>query len=164
MREVEPLKRLLLIPILIAATFSLTLSQTPGVETKTRGNLLTGTWKARQPDPNQPFQSLTLRFELSKDVVLLTYKSVNREKKREAGTKKLYPDGKEHPNAAAPSSVEVARWVSPDTFEVIAKKNGKVVGEARYSISKDGKTLTAKLRGTDPRGSQFQQIIVLDRN
>ena len=44
----------------------------------------------------------------------------------------------------------------------MAKKDGKVVGQSAYEISKDGKTLTAKVKGIDASGREFEQVIVFD--
>jgi hypothetical protein len=163
----EPMKRFLLIPILIMTAASLALSQTPSVETKTKGNPLVGAWKANleksQRDPNHQFQSLTMRFEVSDEAMLLTFSGVNMAGKQESGTRKLRPDGKEYPIAEAPGVVEITKWVGSHTLELVAKKDGKVVGESTYEVSKDGKTLTSKVRGTDAKGRQFEQVIVVDR-
>jgi hypothetical protein len=161
------MKRLLLIPILIVAGYALTLSQTPGAGTKTKDSPLAGTWKAdlakSQRDPNHQFRSLTLRFEVSDEAVSLTFTGVNMAGKEESGTRKFRPDGKEYPVAAASGVVEMARWVGPNTLEIVAKKDGKVVGESAYEVTKDRETLTSKVKGTDAKGRQFEQIIVFER-
>ena len=108
------MKRVLLIPILMMAISSLALSQTPGVETKTKGNLFAGTWKAdlskSQRDPNHQFQSLTMRFDVSDEAVSFTFTGVNMAGKEESGTRKVRPDGKEYPVAEAPGVVTITRW------------------------------------------------------
>jgi hypothetical protein len=161
------MKRFLMIPILVIAVSSLALSQTPGVETSTKGNLLAGTWKAdlskSQRDPNHQFQSLTMRFEVSDESVSFIFIGVNMGGKEESGTRTVRPDGKEYPVNEAPGVVTIARWVGSNTLELVAKKDGKVVGESTYEVSKDGKTLTSKVKGTDAKGRQFEQVIVFDR-
>ena len=161
------MKRVLMIPILVIAVSSLALSQTPGVETKTKGNVFAGTWKAdlskSQRDPNHQFQSLTMRFEVSDEAVSFTFIGVNMGGKEESGTRKVRPDGKEYPVDEAPGVVAIARWVGSNTLELVAKKDGKVVGESTYEVSKDGKTLTSIVKGTDAKGRQFEQVIVFDR-
>lgn len=141
------------------------LSQTPGVATK--GNALAGTWKANleksQRDPNHQFQRLTMRFEVSDETVSFTFTGVNMGGKEESGTSKVRPDGKEYPVAEAPGVVTMARWAGANTLEIVARKNGKVVGASTYEVAKDGKTLTSKVKGTDAKGRQFEQVIVFDR-
>jgi hypothetical protein len=130
-------------------------------------NPFAGEWKANlsksQRDPNHLFKSVTLRFEISDDVVSITYKGVNMSGNEESGTSKLHPDGKEHPIAEAPGIVEVSRWVGPRLLETVGKKDGKAIGQSTYEISSDGNTLTAKIRGIDASGSTFEQVIVFDR-
>ncbi len=70
--------------------------------------------------------------------------------KHESSTLTLHPDGQEHPvSPQAPSVVVITTFVGPRMLETRAKK--------------DGKTLTATVRGTDGAGKPFAQIIVFDR-
>ena len=161
------MRKFLAPPILLMAVVSLAFSQTPGVETKPKRNPLVGKWKANlsksQRDPNHQFQSLALRFEISDDALLLTFTGVSMSGKEESGTQKIHPDGKERPVAEAHGIVEVSRWVDSHILESVAKKDGTVIGASRYEVSSDGKTLTSKVKGTDAKGRQFEQVIVFDR-
>jgi hypothetical protein len=161
------MKRFLVIPILIIAAAAYCLSQTPGVDTKSKGGPLAGTWNANlaksKQHPSHQFQSATLVFDIAPDGVLLTFTGINMSGNKESGTRKLNPDGREHPIAGAPGVLETARWVDSRTLEVVAKKDGKVVGQGSYKVSPDGKTLTAKLKGIDASGAEFEQVIVFDR-
>ena len=161
------MKRFLPISILIIAAFFITLSQALEADTRTKASPFSGTWKANisksKQHPNHLFESATLRFEVSDDVVLLTYTGVNMSGEQESGTTKLHPDGKEHLFAEAPGVVEVTKWVGSHILETVAKKDGKVVGQSRYEVSSDGKTLTAKVKGIDASGAEFEQVIVFDR-
>ena len=179
------MNRILLVPILIMAASFLGLGQRSDEGTKTnpfasalqenflrqragtKTNPLAGTWKANlsksQRDPNHQFQSLTLRFEVSDEAVLLTFTGVNMAGKQESGTRKLRPDGKEYPVAEAPGVVEIAKWMGTNTLAIVAKKDKQVVGESTYEVAQDGKTLTSKVKGTDAKGRQFEQLIVFDR-
>ncbi len=128
----------------------------------------TGTWIANlsksQRHPNHLFQSMTMRIDVSGDAVSLTYAGVNMSGKHESGTTKLHPDGKEHPvSAEAPGVVAVTRWVGSHILDMIAKKDGEVIGQGTYEVSSDGSTLTAKVWGTDANGAPFEQVIVSDR-
>ena len=128
---------------------------------------LAGTWKANlaksERHPNHQFESLTLRLEVSDDAVLVIYTGVNMSGQQESGTRKLHPDGKEYPIAEAPGVVEVKKWVGAKALKSEAKKDGKVVGASAYEVSSDGKTLTAKVKGVDASGREFEQVIVFDR-
>ncbi|SRR6266571_534213 len=130
-------------------------------------NLLEGTWKANisksQRDPKHLFESVTLTFQVSEDVVSLTFTGVNMSGEQESGTRKFHADGKEYPIVEAPGMVEVSKWMGSNVMETVAKKDGKVVGQSTYEVSSDGKTLTAKIKGIDESGSTFEQVIVFDR-
>jgi hypothetical protein len=130
-------------------------------------NALAGTWQANisksQRHPNHLFKSATLRFEVSDDVVSMTYTGVNMSGVEETGVFKIHPDGKEHPIPGAPGLVEVSRWAGSRILETVAKQDGKMVGHSSYEVSEDGKTLTAKISGSDASGAEFEQIIVCDR-
>ena len=126
-----------------------------------------GTWKANlaksQRHENHLFESLTMRFEVSDDAVLLTYTGVNMGGKQESSTRKLHPDGKEYPVAEAPGVVVVTKWVGSRILESVARRDGKLLGQSTYEVSSDGKTLTAKIKGIDASGREFEQVIVFDR-
>ena len=128
---------------------------------------LAGTWQANisksQRHPNHLFKSATMTFEVSDTLVSLTFTGVNMSGAEEKGTFDIHPDGKEHPIPGAPGLVEVSRWISPRVLDTLARKDGKVVGHSSYEVSDDGKTLTAKLSGSDSSGAEFEQIIVCDR-
>lgn len=128
---------------------------------------LAGTWQANisksQRHPNHLFKSATLRFEVSGEVVSLTYTGVNMSGAEEKGTFDIHPDGKEHPIPGAPGLVEMSRWISPRVLDTVATKDKKVVGHSSYEVSDDGKTLTARISGSDASGAEFEQIIVCDR-
>ena len=162
------MKRFSLIPLLIVVASALALGQTSGVDTKTKGNPLAGTWKANlsksQRHPNHLFESMTLHFEITDDSVSLTYTGVNMMGEQESGTRNLHADGKEYPISEAPGVVEVTKWAGSRTLETVAKKDGKVIGQGTYEVSSDGKTLTAKVKGIDGTGVEFEQVIVFDRD
>lgn len=130
-------------------------------------NPLSGAWQANisksTRHPNHLFKSIALRFEVSEDVVSMTFNGVNMSDVEETGTFKFHPDGKEHPVPGAPGVVELSRWAGPRILETVAKQDGKVVGHSSYEVSEDGKTLTAKISGSDAGGLEFEQIIVCDR-
>src|SRR5262245_23693788 len=130
-------------------------------------NAFEGTWKANiaksQRHPNHLFQSATLRLEVAENVVTLAYTGVNMSGQEEKGTTTIYPDGKEYPVGEAPGVVQVSKWAGSNILETVARKDGKVIGQSTYEISSDGKTMTAKVKGFDAAGAEFQQVIVFDR-
>jgi hypothetical protein len=131
-------------------------------------NPFTGTWTANieksRRHANHQFQSATLTFEISGDVVSLTHAGVNMAGKRESGTTVLHPDGQERlVSPQAPGVAVATTWVGAHVLETVAKKDGHVVGSGSYAVSQDGTTLTATVAGTDAAGARFEQVIVFDR-
>jgi len=126
-----------------------------------------GIWIANlaksQRHENHQFKSAMMKFEFSDDLVLLTYTGVNMAGKEEKGTSRIHPDGKEHSVTEAPGVATISNWTTSHILEIVARKDGNVVGESKYEVSKDGKTLTATVKGIDAKGRSFEQIIVFDR-
>jgi hypothetical protein len=131
-------------------------------------NPFLGTWIANieksRRHVNHQFQSATLRFEVSGDVVSLTHAGVNMSGKSESGTTVLTADGQEHTvSPQAPGVVTVTKWVGTRVLAMEAKKDGRVVGSATYAVSEDGNTLTATVTGIDAADKSFDQVVVFDR-
>jgi hypothetical protein len=133
-----------------------------------RMNPFLGTWVANleksRRHANHQFQSATLTFEVSGDVVSITHTGVNMAGKAESGTTVLHADGVEHAvSPQAPGVVAVTRWQDPSVLATEARMSGRLVGSATYVVSDDGRTLTATVGGIDAAGKAFDQIIVFDR-
>jgi len=129
--------------------------------------LFTGSWIAdlekSQRDANHLFSGLTIKFEFVDDMVLLTYSGINKSGHTEGATRKLHPDGKEHPIPEAPAYTQIDKWRGSNLLESVSMKDGQEAGQSTYEISSDKKTLTAKVKGIDASGRRFEQIIVLNR-
>lgn len=131
-------------------------------------NPLTGVWIANiarsQRHANHQFRSATLRFDISDGAISLTQAGANNSGKHESSTLTLQPDGEEHAaSPQAPGVVVVTRWIGANVLETIGKKGDDVLGRATYEVSPDGRTLTARVAGTDASGAAFEQVIVFDR-
>ena len=127
-----------------------------------------GTWVANleksRRHANHQFQSATLTFEVSGDAVSLTHAGVNMAGKTESGTTVLQADGQEHPvSPQAPGVIAVTEWVGTHMLAMEARNDERVVGSATYSVSDDGKMLTATVAGIDAAGKSFDQVIIFDR-
>lgn len=131
-------------------------------------SIFVGSWIANieksRRHANHQFESATLTFDVAGDVVTLTHAGVNASGKQESGTTVLRSDGQDHPvSPLAPGVVAATRWRDANVLETIARKDGQVVGEGTYEVSRDGTTLTATVAGIDGKGSRFEQVIVFDR-
>jgi hypothetical protein len=126
-----------------------------------------GSWTANlsrsKLDPNHQFERATLEFALAGDTVTITHGGINASGQQESGVIELQADGKEHPFPGAPGIVHVTRWIGKHVLETVGKKGDQVTGRGVYEVSADGKTLTATVSGTDASGTEFEQVIVFDR-
>ena len=153
--------------VLVAVTAQLIIAGAPPAAALDEPSPLAGTWKANisksKRHPNHLFKSATLRFDVSNEVVTLSFTGENMSGMEEKGTTIFHPDGKEHPLEGLPGAVEISKWLRAGTIETIAKKDGKVIGQSTFEVSSDGKLLTATISGTDASGAWFEQVIVCDR-
>jgi hypothetical protein len=72
-------------------------------------------------------------------------------------------DGKDHPvegPTVPPGFTIAATSKGPRAFELVEKVNGKIVYRGSYSLSEDGKTLTASFT---PEGTNEKVTAVYDR-
>jgi hypothetical protein len=64
-------------------------------------------------------------------------------------------DSEEHSLKGDPSAdTTVARRIDAYTYEAVNLKNGEEVGRMRFSVSKDGKTLTIFRQNKNPQGEE----------
>ena len=131
-------------------------------------NPFTGTWVAdiskSQRHQKHLFQSATLQFDVSGNVVTLTQAGVNMSGKHESSTLELRADGQEHAvSPQAPGVVVVTKWIGTHVLETIGKRGTEIIGCGTYQVSADGRTLTATVSGTDAQGAIFEHVIVFDR-
>lgn len=128
----------------------------------------TGKWIANlaksRRHANHQFQSATLQFEVSGNTIGLTQAGVNMSGKNESSTLTLQADGEEYPaSPQAPGVMVVTRWMGTHGLETIGKRGADILGRGAYEVSADGRTLTAKVAGTDAQGAAFEQEIVFER-
>jgi hypothetical protein len=89
-------------------------------------NPFLGTWVANleksRRHANHQFQSATLTFEVSGDVVSLTHAGVNIAGEPESGATVLHADGVAHAvSPQAPGVVAVTKWIGTHVLETVAR-------------------------------------------
>jgi hypothetical protein len=73
-------------------------------------------------------------------------------------------DGKDYPVTGSPDSdARSYTKVNDRTLQLTAKKNGKVIATGRTVVSADGKSRTATVTGTTPKGKKFKNVAVYDK-
>lgn len=129
-----------------------------------------GTWKLNveksEFDENHRPTAGTMVLELDPEgCYLLTAEGAkpNGEKVAER-PQKMIPDGKPHPIPGMPGLSAMASRPEPNTLAAEARReDGSVVGGGSYTVSADGRSLTATTFGYDTQLRQFKVRTVWDR-
>ncbi len=73
-------------------------------------------------------------------------------------------DGKDNPIKGSKLADTIAlKRIDAYTTESTSKKDGKVVSKSKRTLSKDGKVITLKSTGTNPKGEKFNNIAVYEK-
>ena len=73
-------------------------------------------------------------------------------------------DGKEYPvTGDVNSDSRSYKKINDRTYEVSAKKGDKVTVSGRVVVSADGKTRTARVKGTRPSGEKFETTAIYEK-
>jgi hypothetical protein len=105
-----------------------------------------GTWKANlaksKPHPANQFRSVMLQLSVRGNVMTIAQSLVGESGEEERNRTALHVDGLEHMSDDRPGFGVVASWRGSHVFEVIARKDGEVVGVGTYEVSADGRELS----------------------
>ena len=73
-------------------------------------------------------------------------------------------DGKDYPVTGSDTFDTIAlKRLDDQTVESTLKKSGKVITTARRVVSKDGKTMTLTMTGTNAKGQKVKNIAVYEK-
>ena len=126
-----------------------------------------GTWKLNPRksnfDPNHRPSDGTLRFERESGGYVMRAEGVCDGKRVEENPQTFLLDGAPHAVPGAPEVTVISTLSEPHTIRTEARSGNRIVGEGTYSVSSDGATLTATVRGTDAQQRAFQTTVVWDR-
>ena len=118
-------------------------------------NPLIGTWKVNLAkstfSPGPPPKSSTRTFTQNGDGLKFGITIVNADGSASVPTSwAAHFDGKDYPGVGTPANDTVMiTMTDASTLDVTSKKGGKVTGTRRYTVSKDGKTMTTWQGGTN---------------
>jgi hypothetical protein len=126
-----------------------------------------GTWKLNESksklSPAAP-KNETVIYEAAGDNVKITLEGTapDGSKRHTEWTGKF--DGKDYPSTGNPmEDMRSYKEVNARTLDVVSKKDGKVLLTGRVVISKDGKTRTTTITGTDASGKKYKSVAVYDK-
>ena len=139
-----------------------------GASAQSTKNPELGTWKLNveksKYSPGPAPKSSTITMEAAGNGVKYSSKGVNAEGKPTAQEYTANYDAKDVPlkgsNLADTTSL---RRIDDWTIERINKKDGKVVSTIRREYSKDGKTFTARITGTNAKGEPVKNVLLWER-
>ena len=127
-----------------------------------------GTWKLNATKSTftsgPAIKSQTRTYSQNGQRISLLMKSTNADGK-EISTETMYQlDGKDYPVTGSPDFDSLsAQQVDPQTAKFTLKRAGKPIGTTTRTVSKDGKTLTSKMKLTNASGEQTDNVLVFDK-
>jgi hypothetical protein len=127
-----------------------------------------GTWNLdvakSKFSPGPAPKSATRVYSESADGVTLDAKTVGADGKEASLHVAYKADGKSYPTTGHPDADSLtAKSVNARTWNFKLTKAGKLVGTVHRVVSKDGKTLTVKNKGTHSDGTAYDDNLVFKR-
>ena len=127
-----------------------------------------GTWQLNISESTftagPALKSQTRTYSQSGQSITLVMKTVGADGKEVTIQTTYQLDGKDYPITGTPDYETLsAQQVDSNTAKFTFKKGGKVVGTSSRTVSKDGKTLTSKIKVTTAKGEKSESITVLDK-
>lgn len=127
-----------------------------------------GTWQLNVAkskfSPGPAPTSDTRTYEATDKGTAMTWKSVGADGKEIVAKSTFKADGKDYPLTGIPNFDSLSlKQVDDHTVQSTQKKAGKVVGTTTRTISKDGKVLTLKSKGTGATGVAYDNVMVYDK-
>ena len=127
-----------------------------------------GDWKLNleksKYSPGPAPKSLMINFEPVGKGVHLKTNQVAADGKQSSTEYTANYDGKDVPlKGSAIADTTSIKRINANTTQRIDKKGGKKVVTYKAVLSKDGKTYTVDVEGTDPKGQAFKNHLVFER-
>jgi hypothetical protein len=127
-----------------------------------------GTWQLNVSKstfkPGPAFKSQARTYSQSGQSITLVVKTVGADGKEITSQTTYQLDGKDYPVTGTPNYDSLSvKQVDSNTVKFTTKKAGKVVQTGSRTVSKDGKTLTHKSKGTTAKGEKSEDVLVFDK-
>ena len=134
---------------------------------QTTEDVFEGRWEANRDrsdlDPNHRFQQATMNLRRTPDGYELRAEGIGPDGQPCVEGCTLVLDVTAHAEPRSPGTTVLATRSDERTLRVEAKMGERMVGEAKYQVSADGRSLTAETSGTDAQGRAFKTRVVFDR-
>jgi hypothetical protein len=126
-----------------------------------------GTWKLNEGKSKLAAsgpKNTTVVYEAAGDNVKVTVDGVDASGKPTHSEWTGKFDGKDYPVTGDPTSdTRAYKEVNDHTLDMTVKKGDKVTMSGKISVSKDGKSRTVNISGTDPEGKKIKSTAVYDK-
>ena len=127
-----------------------------------------GTWELNLTkskfSPGPPPKSLTRTFEATAAGVTYSAQGIDADGKPTLVEFTAKYDGKDYPVTGSPNFDAISlKRIDASKAAATLKKAGKVVQTSTRVVSKDGKTLTLTVKGTNPKGQTVNDVMVFDK-
>ena len=131
-------------------------------------DVFSGNWKVNvaksKYDPGPPPKSQTSKIDAKEGGLQFTNDGVNAEGKPTHSEWSGKFDGKDNPVKGDPNRDTAAlKKIDDHTFEITNKKAGKVTTTIRAVFSRDGKTRTQTVKGTNAQGNKVNNTVVYEK-
>jgi hypothetical protein len=129
---------------------------------------LLGTWHLNVAkstfSPGPAPKSDTRTYVATEQGTAMTWKTVGADGKEVIAKATFKVDGKDYPLTGAANFDSLSlKQVDDLTVLSTQKKGGKVIGTTTRTVSKDGKVLTLKSKGTSATGAAYDNVMVYDK-
>jgi len=127
-----------------------------------------GTWQLNVAkstfSPGPAPKSDTRTYAATEQGIAMTWKNVGADGKEIVAKSTFKVDGKDYPLTGFANFDSLSlKQVDDLTVHSTQKKDGKVVGTTTRTVSKDGKVLTLKSKGTGATGVAYDNVMVYDK-
>jgi hypothetical protein len=131
-------------------------------------NTSVGTWKYNAAkskfDSGPPYKSRTVKVEAHGEGIKVTVDGVSGDGSKHGYSYSANYDGKDNPITGNPMIDTIAyKRIDDNTVEATTKKGGKVAGNVRIVVAKDGKSMTVTVKGKNAKGEAFSDVVLYDR-
>lgn len=127
-----------------------------------------GTWKLNVPKSTftagPALKDQTRTYSQSAQGITLVMKTTGPDGKETTARTTYQLDGNDYPVMGSPDYDSLSgRQVDGNTAEFTLKRGGKAAGTTTRTVSKDGKTLTSKMKFANAKGEASESVLVFDK-